>query len=730
VAKEGVEHQLLRVSSVAHGDLQSIDRRSKQQAKWYPGDKTQHLVVTMEKRNRDTSDALMTLSRLCGLSPRQIGIAGTKDKRAITTQNISFFRITATRIRDAMNAYYSRFAVNPRLPAAASTTPLTAAEHGPDIVLGNFRYAEEKRHLGMLSGNRFSVRLRNMDFKADADAADAAKTPAAPAPAAPAAAAPAEADEDEIPMEPADRMTSSRMRRETSRFSDRSLLPPARPVPIERAAALIKHVLRTMQVTSSTGFLNYFGIQRFGSSPISTHIVGLAVLHGNYKRALELVLLPRPNEAPPMRFAKSVLAGCVRRPVLYELEDPYVFPEATDHDLPAALHHLPNSAAIERSLLQGMMTSNPRDYKNLFGCILRTQRTLYVSAYQSYLFNAALSARFDLAVMAGHPDVTTEADLLKPLAGDIVLVNAHAAHNDAPAAPAAEEDEDAAADNEGDVSTESDMLSGDARVLTAAEAQSGAYSLSDVVFPLMAPGVLLPTNAAGDRVREMMSRDSLYLATPDAWGKQDSATYLSPGIREHVDSVVKTHKAAVAAANASDTEVPVWDPWVVLSAPGGVMAGQSKPFFRPMCRAPSQLTWAVTLRQVPAKGVAAQACVTSHTGMHPSRLAGLAAAAEADAMAEAGQGEEVCVVSGGSGETVELSRGGDSQVLGADAVVDAVCGLGQSLDEDAKARGVSVELHTQFSLSSSTYATTLLREILKAPASQSTRAQAYKLAKR
>lgn len=43
------------------------------------------------------------------------------------------------------------------------------------------------------------------------------------------------------------------------------------------------------------GFLNYFGLQRFGTSDVPTHVVGLAILREDWQEAIDLLLKPRPN---------------------------------------------------------------------------------------------------------------------------------------------------------------------------------------------------------------------------------------------------------------------------------------------------------------------------------------------------------------------------------------------------------------------------------------------------
>jgi len=53
------------------------------------------------------------------------------------------------------------------------------------------------------------------------------------------------------------------------------------------------------------GFINYFGLQRFGSSAISTHSIGIALLKSDYEKAAQLMLDPREGE--PSEFYQARL---------------------------------------------------------------------------------------------------------------------------------------------------------------------------------------------------------------------------------------------------------------------------------------------------------------------------------------------------------------------------------------------------------------------------------------
>ncbi|HTY09390.1 MAG TPA: tRNA pseudouridine(13) synthase TruD, partial [Candidatus Edwardsbacteria bacterium] len=59
------------------------------------GESGDHLIVRVEKENWETHHLLRDMARQLGISDERIGIAGIKDKRAITTQLMSIRGITA-----------------------------------------------------------------------------------------------------------------------------------------------------------------------------------------------------------------------------------------------------------------------------------------------------------------------------------------------------------------------------------------------------------------------------------------------------------------------------------------------------------------------------------------------------------------------------------------------------------------------------------------------------------
>lgn len=49
----------------------------------------------------------------------------------------------------------------------------------------------------------------------------------------------------------------------------------------------------SLESLQQNGFLNYFGMQRFGTSSVLTHTIGVAIMKKNYEEASNLILNPR-----------------------------------------------------------------------------------------------------------------------------------------------------------------------------------------------------------------------------------------------------------------------------------------------------------------------------------------------------------------------------------------------------------------------------------------------------
>ncbi|KAM5172616.1 pseudouridylate synthase PUS7L [Mantella aurantiaca] len=96
-------------------------------------------AFTLEKENLETLEAISYLSSVLGVLPSDFSYAGIKDKKAITYQSMVVKKVTAERMQE-----------------------IEAALEKKGIKIHNIRPAKCHIHLGQLSGNHFTLIMRNV----------------------------------------------------------------------------------------------------------------------------------------------------------------------------------------------------------------------------------------------------------------------------------------------------------------------------------------------------------------------------------------------------------------------------------------------------------------------------------------------------------------------------------------------------------------------------------------
>lgn len=103
-----------------------------------------------------------------------------------------------------------------------------------------------------------------------------------------------------------------------------------------------------LQNFKQNGFINYYGLQRFGNhASVPTHEIGRALLKGNFKEACELILKPRDNDIPFMVGIRECWWNT--------------------RDAKKALDMFWNKGVgrgVEQHLLAGLVKNGPNDYVN------------------------------------------------------------------------------------------------------------------------------------------------------------------------------------------------------------------------------------------------------------------------------------------------------------------------------------------------------------------------------
>lgn len=222
----------------------------------------------------------------------------------------------------------------------------------------------------------------------------------------------------------------------------------------DESSSLDDILSRGCESLSKNGFVNYFGMQRFGTFSISTHEVGKEILLENWEKAVELILSDQENVLPKSKEARQLWAST--------------------KDAAAALKLMPRQCVAENSILFCLSnqrkeedgTYNKNSYYNAILKIPRNLRTMYVHAYQSYVWNAVTSAR-------------VQKRGLNVVVGDLVIDNA---------TQKKEDPEDGFAE---DLNTVEFVR---AKALTREDIDSGKYSIADVVLPTPGFDIIYPSD--------------------------------------------------------------------------------------------------------------------------------------------------------------------------------------------------------------------------------------------
>jgi len=131
------------------------------------------------------------------------------------------------------------------------------------------------------------------------------------------------------------------------------------------------------------GIPNYFGIQRFGVIRPVTHLVGEHILHGDFEGAVCCYVgRACPGEPESVQEARNDF-----------LES---------RDAVRGLHALPVPLTYERSILHHLAAS-PGDYDGALRVLPPKLLSMFVSAFQSFLFNKTLSARMEAGRSLSSP---------------------------------------------------------------------------------------------------------------------------------------------------------------------------------------------------------------------------------------------------------------------------------------------------------------------------------------
>ncbi|GAX27746.1 tRNA pseudouridine13 synthase [Fistulifera solaris] len=206
----------------------------------------------------------------------------------------------------------------------------------------------------------------------------------------------------------------------------------------------------------NNGFINYFGMQRFGKY-YDTHLIGIEIIKGSFEKAIDIIMSPKAGEKENIKKARE--------------EWQNRFDNVPSDGRAAAEKQVADRLACqfqrgittELAIVQSLARF-PLDYKRAFSCIPKTLRLMFIHAFQSFLWNAAVSAR-----------LTQDANVQ---VGDLVL----------------------AEDEKADDNTHSTV-----KALSQADIDSSQFTILDLVFPLIGYKSVLPKNSSGELLERLMT---------------------------------------------------------------------------------------------------------------------------------------------------------------------------------------------------------------------------------
>ena len=150
----------------------------------------------------------------------------------------------------------------------------------------------------------------------------------------------------------------------------------------ENDAETAKKVLTKLE---EFGVPNYYGWQRFGKNRPNTHRVGEFLVHNNIKGAVDSYIgNPYPKEKDHIKAARQ----------FYD-----------DGELEEAYESMPSGMRYEKMMLRELMKQqrkkgelDEKSYKIALESLPKPLKRMFVHAYQSYLFNKAVSERTKLGI--------------------------------------------------------------------------------------------------------------------------------------------------------------------------------------------------------------------------------------------------------------------------------------------------------------------------------------------
>jgi tRNA pseudouridine13 synthase len=139
------------------------------------------------------------------------------------------------------------------------------------------------------------------------------------------------------------------------------------------SATAVESAAAVLEVLQRRGVPNYFGYQRYGAQG-NSHLIGAAMLRRDWQKAVDC-LMGEPEAVRDAEWRSAIAA--------YQ-----------QGDLAGALRHMPRHCRSERDVLQ-RLAARPDAWGKAFSATHPRLKKLYLSAFQSHLFDKVVEARLE-----------------------------------------------------------------------------------------------------------------------------------------------------------------------------------------------------------------------------------------------------------------------------------------------------------------------------------------------
>lgn len=157
---------------------------------------------------------------------------------------------------------------------------------------------------------------------------------------------------------------------------------------IDACEELLNESLLTFK---TKGFINYYGMQRFGTASVPTHRIGKMILLGKWDKVVELILSPQEDRNDSI-YGQQCMQDV--RLAWFQTQNPRQAIAKMPSKIRRSYSHAP-----EICLLDGLIKCGPNDLVGAINHIPRGTRQMYVHAYQSYVWNSLVSRKLKLSGM-------------------------------------------------------------------------------------------------------------------------------------------------------------------------------------------------------------------------------------------------------------------------------------------------------------------------------------------